>query len=237
MTTPQNKTTKERKLSPWQIAALVLVAAVLIGVTIAAFPFISSLTKPENLENFKQTLRSLGAGGFFIILGLQVLQVVVAVLPGEPIELLAGAMFGTWGGLFTCYLGLLIGTGGIFLAVKKFGYPLLTKFVSEEKLQSYRFLNNTARLETLIFLLFFIPGTPKDVLTYVAGITPIKLGRFLFLSLFARIPSVVSSTFVGSSFIEGDVLTSVLVFAGVGVIGIAGIFVHKKIMANLQKDN
>ncbi|MBC8570951.1 TVP38/TMEM64 family protein [Zongyangia hominis] len=233
-----NETTgkKERKLTPGQIVALVLVVLVLVGVTVAAFPFISSLTKPENLESFKNTLRSFGAGGFFIILGLQVLQVVVAVLPGEPIELLAGAMFGTWGGLFTCYLGLLIGTGGIFLAVKKFGYPLLTKFVSEEQLKSYKFLNNTTRLETLIFLLFFIPGTPKDVLTYVAGITPISLGRFLFLSLFARIPSVISSTFVGSSFIEGNVLTSVLVFAGVGVVGIAGILIHKHFIAKLQKE-
>ena len=166
---------KQRRLTPWQIVALVLVIVVLIGATLAAFPFVSSLAKPENLENFKNTLRSFGIGGFFIILGLQILQVILAVIPGEPIELLAGAMFGTWGGLLTCYLGLLLGSGGIFLAVRKFGYPLLTKFVSEEKLQSYKFLHNTTRLETLIFLLFFIPGTPKDVLTYVAGITPISM--------------------------------------------------------------
>ena len=200
---------KQRRLTPWQIVALVLVIVILIGATVAAFPFVSSLAKPENLENFKNTLRSFGIGGFFIILGLQILQVVLAVIPGEPIELLAGAMFGTWGGLLTCYLGLLLGSGGIFLAVRKFGYPLLTKFVSEEKLQSYKFLHNTTRLETLIFLLFFIPGTPKDVLTYVAGITPISMGRFLLLSLFARIPSVISSTFIGSSFVEGNILTSV----------------------------
>lgn len=227
---------KQRRLTPWQIVALVLVIVILIGATVAAFPFVSSLAKPENLENFKNTLRSCGIGGFFIILGLQILQVILAVIPGEPIELLAGAMFGTWGGLLTCYLGLLLGSGGIFLAVRKFGYPLLTKFVSEEKLQSYKFLHNTTRLETLIFLLFFIPGTPKDVLTYVAGITPISMGRFLLLSLFARIPSVISSTFIGSSFIEGNILTSVLVFAGVGIIGIAGIFIHKKMMAKLQKE-
>lgn len=226
---------KQRRLTPWQIVALVLVIVILIGATVAAFPFVSSLAKPENLENFKNTLRSFGIGGFFIILGLQILQVVLAVIPGEPIELLAGAMFGTWGGLLTCYLGLLLGSGGIFLAVRKFGYPLLTKFVSKEKLQSYKFLHNTTRLETLIFLLFFIPGTPKDVLTYVAGITPISMGRFLLLSLFARIPSVISSTFIGSSFVEGNILTSVLVFAGVGIIGIAGIFIHKKMMAKLQK--
>lgn len=226
---------KQHRLTPWQIVALVLVIVILIGATVAAFPFVSSLAKPENLENFKNTLRSFGIGGFFIILGLQILQVVLAVIPGEPIELLAGAMFGTWGGLLTCYLGLLLGSGGIFLAVRKFGYPLLTKFVSEEKLQSYKFLHNTTRLETLIFLLFFIPGTPKDVLTYVAGITPISMGRFLLLSLFARIPSVISSTFIGSSFVEGNILTSVLVFAGVGIIGIAGIFIHKKMMAKLQK--
>ena len=227
---------KQRRLTPWQIVALVLVIVILIGATVAAFPFVSSLAKPENLENFKNTLRSFGIGGFFIILGLQILQVILAVIPGEPIELLAGAMFGTWGGLLTCYLGLLLGSGGIFWAVRKFGYPLLTKFVSEEKLQSYKFLHNTTRLETLIFLLFFIPGTPKDVLTYVAGITPISMGRFLLLSLFARIPSVISSTFIGSSFIEGNILTSILVFAGVGIIGIAGIFIHKKMMAKLQKE-
>ena len=88
--------------------------------------------------------------------------------------------------------------------MRKFGYPLLTKFVSEEKLKSCKFLHNTTRLETLIFLLFFIPGTPKDVLTYVAGITPSRWGRFLLPSLFARIPSVISSTFIVFFFHRGE---------------------------------
>ena len=125
---------KQRRLTPWQIVALVLVIVVLIGATVAAFPFVSSLAKPENLENFKNTLRSFGIGGFFIILGLQILQVVLAVIPGEPIELLAGAMFGTWGGLLTCYLGLLLGSGGIFLAVRKIWLPLIDQICQRRKI-------------------------------------------------------------------------------------------------------
>ena len=85
-----------------------------------------------------------------------------------------------------------------------------------------------------MFLVFFIHGTPKDMLTYVAGTTPIKLHQFILITSLARIPSIVTSTFLGSSMIKSDWKASLLIFAVTALIGISGIFYREKIISFLK---
>lgn len=100
---------------------------------------------------------------------------IIAIVPGEPLEIGAGYAFGAVEGTLLCILGTTLSSVLIFLVVKKFGMRVVTLFVSEEKIRSFTFLQNTRRLNLIAFLLFFIPGTPKDVLTYVVGLTPMRL--------------------------------------------------------------
>ena len=117
----------------------------------------------------------------------------------------------------------------IFLIVKRYGMKFVTLFVSEEKLHSLKFLRDTRRLELLTFLLFFIPGTPKDVLTYVVGLTPMKLRVWVLITAVARIPSVVTSTAGGSALGSQDYRLAVIVFVATAAVSGLGVLLYRAI--------
>lgn len=226
---------KDKKSNRRLAAATILVLAGMAILTVKIWPWMMSLSTPAGQADFEAWIDSLGFGGWLVMLGLQILQVVVAIIPGEPIEIIMGVLYGTWGGFFTCELGVLLGSVLVFWAVRLAGAPLVKAVFGEEKLNHYAFLQNTKKLETVTFILFFIPGTPKDVLTYVAGLTSISPLRFLGIAMFARVPSILSSTWGGSSLAQGKWLSTVLIFAAVGLISLAGIWAHKKFMARLHR--
>lgn len=204
---------------------MLVLLAVLLGVllTVCAIPVAQWLSIPENRSLVWQKIDALGPWGAVIFLVIQILQVVIAFIPGEPVELAAGLLYGTWGGLLICLTGILLGSSMIFAVVRRFGRPLVQRLVDEESIQKYAFLTDARKLDTLIFLMFLIPGTPKDTLNYLCPLTPISPVRFLVLSTFARIPLVISSTFAGANFAEGNLLASVIVLGITSAVGLLGI--------------
>ena len=189
----------------------------------------------EHISDFKEKIDAFGAWGWLVALGIQVLQVIVALIPGEVVEIGCGMAFGIWGGLAICLAGSAIGSAVIFLLVRKFGVKLVEVFVSREKINSLRFLNNERKLKSVIFLVFFTIGTPKDLLTYFAGLTNIKFYEFLIISTVARIPSVISSILAGESLSEGNYVTSILIFAASAVLGLMGVYGYNKFVDTHQK--
>ena len=111
----------------------------------------------------------------------------------------------------------------------------VTLFVSEEKIRSFKFLQNVRRLNAIAFLLFFIPGTPKDVLTYIVGLTPMRLPTWIFITTVARIPSVITSTVGGDALGTENYLFAVLVFAATAVISGLGVLVYRAITRHHQR--
>ena len=198
----------------------------MIVLTILLWPFIKSLATEEVRLEFKEKIDSLGVGGWFIMLGIQILQIVVAFIPGEPVEIVMGVFYGPWMGLVTCLLGILIGSIIVYILAKLIGTPFIKIFVDPEEIKKYKFLQNQKRVELTVFLLFFIPGVPKDVLAYMAPFLPIKPVRFFVIATIARIPSVITSTVLGDQLIEGNIISSIIVFAVTAVVSIAGILFH-----------
>jgi uncharacterized membrane protein YdjX (TVP38/TMEM64 family) len=159
---------------------------------------------------------------------------VIAVIPGEPVEIAAGIIYGGWGGLFWCLLGVAIGEVMIFSLMRRFGAPLLTKIFPAQQWRKFRFLRRSRYVELFTFVLFLIPGTPKDVLAYFVALTPLSLTRFLLLSLSARIPSIVSSTFAGSWLIQGNYWAAIGLFAVAAAVGLIGLISHDQILKRLH---
>lgn len=214
--------------------ALIIVA--IIAITIELLPWIISLKDESGREAFQKYINDQGVFGVFILLGAQILQVIVAFIPGEPIEVLSGLLYGVWGGYFICTIGMLIGTVIIYYMVKGLGMSFINKLVGDEsKLDKFKFLKDTKKLETILFLLFFIPGTPKDFLTYFAPATKVKPLTFFIIVTVARIPSIISSTFAGASIGEGKWLQSIIIFAVIGVVSLLGIIFNEKILNVLNK--
>ena len=160
------------------------------------------------------------------MLGIQVLQIVVAFLPGEPIEIIMGVLYGSFGGLFTCLFGILLGSMIVYVLTKLIGIPFVKLFIDLDDLKKYKFLNDSKRLDLTVFILFFIPGTPKDALTYLAPFLPIKAKRFFLIATIARIPSVITSTILGHELIEGNYTNAIIVFVITALISIGGILFH-----------
>ena len=160
--------------------------------------------------------------------GMMVFQVVLALIPGEPLEIGAGYAFGAFEGTLLAVIGTVLGTAIVFFLVKKFGIKFCEIFFSREKLLSLKILKNKKKRDIIAFLVFFLPGTPKDLLTYFLGLTDIKFSYVLFLSSIARLPSVITSTLGGDALGVRKYATALIVFAITGVISLCGVFVYRK---------
>ncbi len=210
---------------------LALGAAFFLILCLLCLPVIRWMLRPEFGPWLRERVDRLGVWGILAMLLLQVLQIVVAIIPGEPVELAAGTMYGALGGLILCLTGILLGSAGVFWTVRRRGREAFIRTPLWQKLQRYSFLQNEARLEAMVFLLYLIPGTPKDILVYVCGLSSISMSRFLLLSTLARIPSVVTSTWAGASFAGGDHLLTLGIFAATGLLGLLGIAFHNRLLA------
>ena len=198
--------------------SLATVAALLVLVTL----FVCNWLRSFSQDDFRDYIRSFGALGWLVLLGLQILQVFVALIPGEIVETAAGYAFGPWLGTAICYLGICMASVLIFTLTRRYGVKWVEVFVSREKINELRFLNTEQKRNNLIFLLFFIPGTPKDLLTYFVGLTDIRLRTFLLLSMVARIPSMVSSTFGGHLLGQEHYTGAVILYGVTGLLSLLG---------------
>lgn len=227
--TAVKKTTKQQKTIAIISFSVVLTLAILT--TIFVCNWLTSFTQ----ESFKEYILSFGALGYLVLLFLQILQVFIALIPGELLESAAGYAFGPIIGTAICYLGVAIGSAIIFFLTRKFGIKMVELFVSTDKINKLKFLQSERKRNSIIFILFFIPGTPKDLITYFVGLTDIKFTTFLIISLIARVPSVISSTFAGHLLGEGNLLSAVILYGTTGIISLIGIIIYNKILKNKNK--
>ncbi len=193
------------------------------------------LSTSEGQREFANRISQTGFWGILIMIVLQVLQVVVAFIPGEFIEIISGMLFGTMGGLFICIIGLSLGTICIFGLVKLLGKPFLDFSMSEEKQNKYKLKGNATKSLIMVFFIFLIPGTPKDFITYAIPFTKIKLTDFLVVSSIARIPSIVSSTLIGEALINGHSGVALWISIIMAIIGIIGLLFSNSITNKIEE--
>lgn len=212
---------RKNKIKIFKIILTILVLALFIGITIYLFPVMKNLSTIEGKIAFKQKVESSGAIGVLSLFGLQVAQIFLIIVPGEPIEILAGMCYGgVWGTLFIMGSACIISTI-IFLLVRKFGRKFVYDFCDKEKIskiEKNKLFQNPKKIEMIMFILFLIPGTPKDLLVYVAGLLPIKPLRFIIISTFARFPSVITSTLAGQNLALGDWKKGIILYVVILII-------------------
>lgn len=210
--------------------SIAVVAALVILLTLFIWNWLSSFSQ----DDFRDYIQSFGPMGWLVLLGLQFLQVFIALIPGELLETAAGYAFGPWLGTAVCYVGVGLASALIFLLTRRYGVRLVEVFVDRERINELRFLNTERKRNNLIFLLYFIPGTPKDLLTYFVGLTDIKLSAFLVLSMIARIPSVISSTFGGHLLGEENYWGAALLYGITGLVSALGLLGYNAYLKRKQ---
>lgn len=183
----------------------------------------------EDPEAFRAWVDASGIWGRVLFVGMVVLQVVVAFIPGEPIELAAGYAFGFLEGSLLTLAGFLLGSWLVFALVRRFGMKLVEVFFPQNKLNEIKFLQNPKKTRIISFLLMLIPGTPKDMLSYFAGLTNLKTGQWLTIVAIGRLPSLLTSTITGAAAGEKNYILSAVSLGITAVLTLAGIWYYRRI--------
>ena len=210
-----------------------LAVAIALGFTaIVSGPLVRFAAEPEK---FRGWVDARGVWGRLAYIGVVILQVIFALIPGEPFELAAGYAFGAWEGTFLCLLAGTVGSMLVFFAVRKWGMRLVTVFFEEEKVKKLRFLQSTPGRDFLFLFIFMLPGTPKDLLCYFAGLTDIRPWKWVFIASVGRLPAILTSTLGGDALGTKNYLTAGIVFAVTLTISGAGILVYRAVLKKHEK--
>lgn len=191
----------------------------------------------EDPEAFRAWVDASGIWGRVIFVGMVALQVVVAFIPGEPIELAAGYAFGFLEGSLLTLAGFLLGSWIVFALVRRFGMKLVEVFFPKNKLTEIKFLQNPKKTKVITFLLMLIPGTPKDMLSYFAGLTKLKLWEWLAIVAVGRLPSLLTSTITGAAAGEKNYLLSGISLGVTLLITLAGILYYRRLTKQEQEES
>lgn len=222
---------KSTKIKIIKLIILVSLVLLITGLTIYFLPILKNLNTQEGQLQFKEKVNQSKILGFLILLGLEIAQIILAVLPGEPVEVLAGICFGTfWGTIFLMF-SIFITTVLIYVLVKKNGKKFICEFFSKEqveKIENSKLFQDEKKIEMVMILLFLIPGTPKDLFVYIGGLLSIKSSRFIAIATLLRFPSIISSTIAGNNLLGGKWQVSILAYVITFLITFLIIFIINK---------
>lgn len=218
-------TNKQKQL----ILGLGIFLFVVLSVFLAWFAGRPLIRFAQEPEKFRAWVDQRGLWAHVVFVGMVALQVIVAIIPGEPLEIAAGYAFGALEGTLLCVVGALLGSLAVFLAVRRLGERLAEVFFSLDKLKSLKFLQNERRLSFWVFVIYLLPGTPKDLLCYFVGLTELPLANWVFITAVARLPSIVTSTVGGNALGEEDYLTALAVFLATTAVSLLGVLIYRGI--------
>ena len=217
--------------------AILIAFFVAVAIIVAlVWPMIQALIDggPEGLVT---EVRSAGGMGVLMLLGIQFLQIIVAFIPGELVQLAAGMMYGPWLGALIILVGCVVSSTVIYLLVHNLGQPFVESMVSTKYLERFREFEESGRLTPVVFLLFLIPGLPKDVFTYLVPLTDMPMKTYLLVTTIARIPGVLMSTYAASGLIDGNIRQSIAMFVVLAIIaGVALLFKDRLLALFRSKD-
>ena len=127
-------------------------------------------------------------------------------------------------------MGAVISSAFIFAIVHKLGAPFVRAMIPEKWMNKLERFESSEKLDVMVFILFLIPGLPKDVFTYLVPLTNMSMRNFVVLANVGRIPGVLISTLGADRLIEGDYGQSAILFGIAAVIGILAIWQHDRIL-------
>ena len=213
-----------------KIVSFVIAAAILI--TIAVFAWRFALDR----EGFKAWMDEHGSMGAIAYCLMVVLQIIVAIVPGGPIEIAGGYAFGALNGTVLFLIGSFTGSVLVFVLVRKFGRPVVELFFKDKEIRKLSFLRDGRKRNLLFMILFIIPGSPKDLLCYVAGLTDMKFWFFALIASLGRLPAVIASAVSGEALGQTNYTVAIVSIVIILVLSGIGVLVYWKISSR-HKDN
>ena len=214
-----------------KFSVLVAIIAGSIALTVFLWPYIKQLSSQEGMQELITTVRSTGPLAVGVLLLLQLAQVIIAFIPGEVVQVVAGILYGPVWGTIIILCGALGSTVIIYHLVQKLGTPFVSKMVPAETQEKLGFITRTSRIDAIVFVLFLIPGLPKDLITYLVALTEVRKSRFFFFSTLGRAPGVIVTSFAGHSLAGGNWMMLAFIVGIAVVILVVFFLLRDKVMA------
>lgn len=204
------------------IIILVLIAGLVAGYFVLTASELMDLF--TDLDYLISGVQNLGAYGPFLLIGLMALAIVLNPLPSAPIALGAGAVYGHTLGTIYIVIGAELGAVIAFLIARLAGYDLTRRFFGETG--TLRGINSQNKLTALVFLSRLVPFMSFDLVSYAAGLTPLKLWRFALATLLGLIPVSFALAHFGSEIGNGDYQTLVVAVLVIGLLTVTPILLR-----------
>ncbi len=207
-----------------------IIVSILIAVTaLSVYVGIYLLRFLHDPEQFRIWIDSFGIYAPLVYLAVTSLQIFIPMIPGEPMEMIAGYAFGSLEGTLLCFIGESIAGIVILLMVKKYGRRIVEIFFTKEKIDSLSFLQSSRNRVVLFAIIFVAPGTPKDLFCYFAGLTNIDTRILLPMITFGRLPSILTSTLTGGYIGDRRYFSAAVYFIITTMLSVFGLLMYRHI--------
>lgn len=201
------------------ILKLILLAGILAGIpAFLYFRYGSGIFSKDAVGAMVEYLKANRNLAWLLIIGIQAAQVVICILPGQPIQFASSYMFGILPGFALSLAGAVIGTVISYYLARVLGRDALRLFFDRETLEDYRNKLNSGRGLMLAFLIYLIPGVPKDIVSYAAGISDMRFLPFLIAATVGRSPGMLGSLLLGHYFGRQNYRAIIILSAAVALI-------------------
>jgi len=226
----------QKQPRPHLVAHVLMLAAFLGVVIYVSIKFGPAITRlMSRPEKFREYIDGLGPAGVLYYILIQTAHVIIVVIPGEIVQIAAGYAFGTFLGTLYSLAGIIIGTVIVFFGTRLAGSAIVRAFIPPMTLKKFDFLINSPKSEIAMFVLFLIPGIPKDALVYISGLMPVNPWKFLLICVVARFPGLWGSAYIGAHLQKKD-YWPVAIMSGLAlVLFVVGILAKDKIIHRLHR--
>lgn len=214
------------------ILKLLILAAIVIGIPVAVyFLFPGLLKRFSTMAQVNGFLAQYKTASIFIYIGLQIFQIIVSIIPGQPIQFASGYMYSFWFGFLFSIIGIALGTVATFYLARFLGKDGMHIIFGEKRINKFVSMLNTKKAYIILFVLYLIPGFPKDLITYAAGISELKIKAYLILSLLGRSPALMATIMMGSMFRNGSYIGLIILAAVAVILFLTCFFSRNRLMA------
>lgn len=233
----QKKEQLRRKIKVFTtILKLALLLFILVGLPLYIYFYQPEvIERMSSLENVNAFFKQYKAQSIFVYIGAQVAQIVICIIPGQWLQFAAGYMYGFWLGFLFSLIGAAIGSVITYYLAKLLGRDAMHLIFGEQKINEFIHKLNSKKAVVIVFLIFLIPGVPKDLCNYAAGISEMKLKPFLIVSLIGRSPGMMGSLLIGRQIEAGDYTGAIVIAVIAIVLFIVGIVMRKRLTIWLDK--
>ena len=210
------------------IKIIILLLVIIAGIFL--FFYYDLYTFFMNRKKIVDFVNSFGPLSVVIFIGLQILQVIVAPIPGEVNGFIGGYLYGPVLGTLYSTVGLTIGSWLAFILARWLGLPFVEKVISPRIIQKYDyFMEHRGILIT--FILFVIPGFPKDALSYMIGLSHMKTSTFLIVCTAGRLLGTIMLSISGYCARNGQNITMATILGISALIVILAVYYHDELLS------